>query len=610
MVLLPINLPPFIGDQLRNAFETVWVNLQTLDGGGVGGGQPLDADLTAIAALTGTGLFYRSAADTWSPVTIGANLTFTAGTLAASASGSGYHADVASFQARVVADGGTVDAMVLAALDRFVRRGIRDGWYASIVEMHPFVGGSFDAALHKLKYLTAPKLPSATFVAGDYSQESGFGPGTGSGKKVSLGFTLADAGISNAAGYIFIAPTMSNFAGGNDGGFVGNAGTTNPGHVDVMVRNGHTVWASDSGVFAANAINNLRVTGLSFSPGLARSILNNVTEGHFVSPNSFLTNAELQLFAARRFNVQYFAGGKLGATVFGNAVLTEVQAQSLGDALEILQADIGRSAYAPKPTLTIIGDSNTAPILSWAERAAKALGLKSDNYSNDSMYLTADANSLRSVSSQASQFAARPSNVVLVCIGTNDVIGVVTDVTYKTHLHTLVSTLVAAGKKVILCSIPYNGIATYASVRAYVVAAKEVANDNNCTFVNFEDAIRDKPVPVPTYTSVDNIHLDTPGHILLGERVTRASRGQLTRELSLNFGSIAAGASATLPVEVLTAQVGKLTSVTPPPGLEPGLTVTATVTALDTVTVRVSNGTAAAIDPAAGVFTVHVDAYP
>jgi hypothetical protein len=54
------------------------------------GAQPLDADLTAIAALTGTNtIYYRSAANTWSPVVIGANLTFTGGTLAATGGGGG-----------------------------------------------------------------------------------------------------------------------------------------------------------------------------------------------------------------------------------------------------------------------------------------------------------------------------------------------------------------------------------------------------------------------------------------------------------------------------------------------------------------------------------------
>jgi Collagen triple helix repeat (20 copies) len=44
--------------------------------------QPLDADLTALAGISATGSFYyRSAADTWSPVTIGANLSFSGGSL-------------------------------------------------------------------------------------------------------------------------------------------------------------------------------------------------------------------------------------------------------------------------------------------------------------------------------------------------------------------------------------------------------------------------------------------------------------------------------------------------------------------------------------------------
>lgn len=54
------------------------------------GKQAGDADLTALAALSGTDtIYYRSAADTWTPVTIGSGLNFTAGTLAAAGGGSG-----------------------------------------------------------------------------------------------------------------------------------------------------------------------------------------------------------------------------------------------------------------------------------------------------------------------------------------------------------------------------------------------------------------------------------------------------------------------------------------------------------------------------------------
>lgn len=56
--------------------------------------QPLDADLTAIAALSGTNnIYYRSGANTWTGVTIGAGLTFSAGTLNTATAATGIFGD-------------------------------------------------------------------------------------------------------------------------------------------------------------------------------------------------------------------------------------------------------------------------------------------------------------------------------------------------------------------------------------------------------------------------------------------------------------------------------------------------------------------------------------
>ena len=53
------------------------------------GYQPLDADLTAIAALTGTNtIYYRSAANTWSPVVVSTGLAFSGGNLTATGAAS------------------------------------------------------------------------------------------------------------------------------------------------------------------------------------------------------------------------------------------------------------------------------------------------------------------------------------------------------------------------------------------------------------------------------------------------------------------------------------------------------------------------------------------
>lgn len=55
----------------------------------IDGKQALDADLTALAALSGTNnIYYRSAANTWTSVTIGTGLDFTGGTLSATGGGS------------------------------------------------------------------------------------------------------------------------------------------------------------------------------------------------------------------------------------------------------------------------------------------------------------------------------------------------------------------------------------------------------------------------------------------------------------------------------------------------------------------------------------------
>ena len=54
------------------------------------GYQPLDGDLSALAALSGTNtIYYRSAANTWSAVTVGTGLSFSGGTLATSGGGGG-----------------------------------------------------------------------------------------------------------------------------------------------------------------------------------------------------------------------------------------------------------------------------------------------------------------------------------------------------------------------------------------------------------------------------------------------------------------------------------------------------------------------------------------
>lgn len=75
---------------------------------------------------------------------------------------------------------------------------------------------------------------------------------------------------------------------------------------------------------------------------------------------------------------------------------------------------------------------------------------------------------------------------------------------------------------------------------------------------------------------------------------------------SLDFPSIAAGASSTLNIVVAGADTTDRVLLTPPSALPNGVIVVAYVSAADTVTVRLNNVTAAAIDPAAMTYLVTV----
>jgi hypothetical protein len=90
----PINSPTFTGDPKAptpaTADNDTSIATTAYVKANLANYQPLDADLTSIAGYGGTGTWlYRSGTDTWSPVTIGSGLTFTAGTLAATGGGGG-----------------------------------------------------------------------------------------------------------------------------------------------------------------------------------------------------------------------------------------------------------------------------------------------------------------------------------------------------------------------------------------------------------------------------------------------------------------------------------------------------------------------------------------
>lgn len=81
---------------------------------------------------------------------------------------------------------------------------------------------------------------------------------------------------------------------------------------------------------------------------------------------------------------------------------------------------------------------------------------------------------------------------------------------------------------------------------------------------------------------------------------------RLTATATLDFPSIPAASTAQLNVTVLGAAIGDAVAVAPPDSMALGLMVFARVSAVDTVTVRLGNITAAAIDPVSATWGVSV----
>lgn len=92
-----------------------------------------------------------------------------------------------------------------------------------------------------------------------------------------------------------------------------------------------------------------------------------------------------------------------------------------------------------------------------------------------------------------------------------------------------------------------------------------------------------------------------------GVWVAEDKRANLTATAALNFGAIAAAASADLTITVPGAAVGDSVSMGLPAAPAAGLTFNAFVSAADTVTIRASNITAAPVDADAATYraTVH-----
>jgi hypothetical protein len=176
--------------------------------------QPLDGDLTSLAAASTTGdIYYRSAADTWSPVTIDASLSFAAGTLAVSPSGGSPFSSIV-IQAFTASDTYTPTA----------------GMAYCIIEVQAPGGGGGGADA-----VTAPdNCAGAGGGGGEYARGAFSAATIGAGQTVTIGSpgaagSAAGAGTGGTGGTTSVGALITAVGGSGGAGMNTDGGSSNGG---------------------------------------------------------------------------------------------------------------------------------------------------------------------------------------------------------------------------------------------------------------------------------------------------------------------------------------------------------------------------------------------
>lgn len=522
-----------------------------------------------------------------------------------------YQPETQAYLARVIAAGGTIDAFTLQHIDKFIWTGKRDGWLPLIDIWTPY-GNNLAASLVKL-VANATGITSVTnnnFVAADYTQERGFGvAGGNSTKYLSTGFTPSTLFASNNLSFgTFV--TDDTGMGNYHFGLTPATGTTTM-----------FVSATEAGYFGAY-YQQLR-SGLGMkSASFTTSEQNVVFEGTSVRTSTsnigtgIAINTELNIFRTGFLGALSFSGGKLGFAFWG-AGLTNVQLRSLNVAVINLQ--IATRKYAPQlgVRLASFGDSivsggGITASSRMANIIARELGWSELNCGAATSELRQTTNAATGGFQRYTELLALPIGMVLSIYGTNDqrigdvaVNGNSTLVSdFVTKYNTMVAAWKAAGLKVVIVSCPYTTDSNDTKQQLWVAGCASVAKTNTVPFLDAYNLMKDTG-STATYLA-DTVHPNAAGNLLIAQGVLQCMKGQLLRNPTLDFPSIAAGTSSDLTVTVYNAVAGMQVELGLPSTFPAGLVATAFVSANDTVIVRLTNITASAIDPVSAQYKVTV----
>jgi lysophospholipase L1-like esterase len=521
------------------------------------------------------------------------------------------------YLARVIAAGGKVDAAALQAIDKFIVRGKFATWFSLLKQAWIPVG---DYAASQLFLVTPTGItPTFTnFVAADYVPNLGYYLATNTNKWIDTGLTPDNNGMGTKNVMLALAASKTV----NSGNFIICHNHTNSVNSPLVAAIGS---ATNPGIGTIGISQNVKfadtepfVAAGSFHASGYYGVVNK--ELCFTASTTLtdvLANP-IFLFKSRNFSDAIsYTPGNIGAYFIGSS-MTSAQLTDFGTAVEELMIGL-RRLYFVDDRATFVGDSITAGYrlstptqIAFADTVSQRLGFQRPrNIGINSARVNAANNGVLALTNRYQSTIDNTSGVIFGMLGSNDMAADVTangDGTiitpYQTNLSTAMAAYAAARRRVIWASSPPHTGKSDTMNAAYAAAAAAAAKANKIPFADMWRAFNDTGNVASLM--VDTQHPNQAGHTLMTEYWVEAYYGRLLRKPTLDFPSIAAQSSADLTVTVLNAEVGMQVTLGLPAALEAGLVANAFVSAADTVTVRLTNITTAAIDPASAQYKVTV----
>ncbi len=431
----------------------------------------------------------------------------------------------ASYQAAIIAAGGSISATHLTAVKAFVKTGYKDRWWFAIVDCCLFLGADLTSAL--VKIVAAPGAGTSyvnhNCVSGDYGATTGVSVSGNSTKYLSTGVIPADQGLGKTnISMLFGSTGVPNAAS------VWGCDETDPGNTSCVSGN---PLSSQGNRGQSMDWSQSYTMGNSYMPtqviGAQDGIRTFDQSGGNASDGTFVT--EIEMFRVTKFAVRYIANTANAGFFAIGRMMTERQLRSMSAAA--IRLHWAARTGTPATRYVYMGDSithgqgvtdpnNTYPFLVNAARSVTS----TTNTGIPGTDMGLDGNGL------AGQHRYRgtetlPITKFFCMLGSNDVGNEdhttdgdpVAIANYRSYLVTMANVLKGQGAQVIILSIPWTTRVNQTKCLAWVDGALGAASDAGVIGIDTCRPMIDSGDP-GQYLG-DTVHLNIAGHAKVADLI-------------------------------------------------------------------------------------------